>query len=211
MFTFTAVRGGSSTGELQLAEIKLYGVGGHELTVLEASNPGGEKPAPWESSASVHDGNLQTKWLDMNITKANGRQIAVLLLSFATPTPVESYDLFTASNPSSRDPVSWTFAIYRPFTNVDEGEQETGRLEVLHTVATLRRESRQPVRPLVPMGHGGAGATRSGPSRDGCGRGGGAATPGGGCECGLCRVRGAGAARGVGEAGGGQNSSNGQR
>ena len=89
--------------------------------MLEASNPDGVEPTPWEGAASAIDGNLATKWLDANITKPGGRHSATLLLSLAAATPVASYDIFTANWPPRRDPSSWTFAVYRPYRPTEEG------------------------------------------------------------------------------------------
>ena len=142
-FKFSGLRGGLGTHEMQLAEIKLYGVGGAEISVLEISNPGGIPGNSWETAASAVDGNLATKWLDLNITKPNGQQQAFLLLLLAAAQPVASYDLFTANQHPNRDPTDWSFGVYRQWTPTEEGEAQTESLETLHQVA-----GHHPHRPL---------------------------------------------------------------
>eukprot|EP00966_Prymnesium_polylepis_P260264 6012221-Prymnesium_polylepis.1 len=110
---FTAVRGGASTGELQLAELKLFDLAGRQLGIVGIDNPGGYPLTDWERAQSAVDGNLATKWLDMNISKPLGRQRSLLLLSLAGATPVAAYDLYTANHQPNRDPVTWTFGAYR--------------------------------------------------------------------------------------------------
>ena len=134
--TFTAVRGGLDVSELQLAEVMLYGVGGEPLSVVEASNPGGVPFTWWEHAPSAVDGDLATKWLDMNITKGGGRQSSTLLLSLASATPVGSYDLYTANHEPKRDPVSWTFGISR-----GDGSDEALHAMARYEPAFTRRTS----------------------------------------------------------------------
>eukprot|EP00966_Prymnesium_polylepis_P114938 2656211-Prymnesium_polylepis.1 len=82
---------------MQLAEVKLYGVDGGELSVVHAANPGGYHYSSWEGVASSFDNDLSTKWLDLNVSKPDGSQHSVLVLTLASAAPVARYDLFTGN------------------------------------------------------------------------------------------------------------------
>ena len=126
-FRFTGVIDEPDATEVQLAEVKLYGVGGQELTVLQTTNPGGAPLRWWDSAPSATDGDISTKWLDLNFTKPGGVRESTLLLTLASAIPVASYDLFTAGSPRGRDPTEWVFGVYRG-----------GQIEALHSVTGLQ-------------------------------------------------------------------------
>ena len=107
-FVFTAVRNRHTIDGVQLSEIELYDANGVKVSISGASNPGGEPGNIWEEASSVVDGSVQTKWYDASFHK-NGN--ATLILQLSTPTEVTSYQLYTATKPDRRDPVSWSFGI----------------------------------------------------------------------------------------------------
>eukprot|EP00966_Prymnesium_polylepis_P209992 4863285-Prymnesium_polylepis.1 len=111
-FLFTGVRGGATTTELQLAEVKLYDLAGAELVVLQASNPGGAPYRWWEGASSAVDNDPSTKWLDLNCSVPGGGQRSLLRLTMAATAQVASYDFVTANHQPNRDPTDWTFGLY---------------------------------------------------------------------------------------------------
>ena len=123
-FVFTSVRGGITT--LSLSEIRFFDADGQEIPIESASNPGGLAGNVQETPAAAIDGDLGTKWLDVNFYNST-----VLWLNVSQPTHIVQYELFTTAAPQfggeqanlARDPTGWEFGILRG-----------GGLEVLSSV-----------------------------------------------------------------------------
>lgn len=64
------------------------------------TNPGGSSPAG-ETTANLLDGNLSTKWLDLNKRE--------LRFAFPNPVAIDSYTFATANDFPERDPSNWRF------------------------------------------------------------------------------------------------------
>ena len=95
MFIFTSVRGGESTTAVSLSEVTLYGADGEQVPVAEALNPGGQEGNSWEVPQSAVDGDVTTKWLDLNFYGE-----ARLQLFLSSAQHVSEYELFTSTGPA---------------------------------------------------------------------------------------------------------------
>ena len=107
-FVFTAAR--KDLGTVELSEVLLYDVAGNQLTIVGASNPGGDRPGNSGNDAS---GLLTgTKWTDTNFNKADGTRSSTLRLQLAEPAYVASYELVTGPQQDGRDPTVWEFGMW---------------------------------------------------------------------------------------------------
>ena len=107
-FVFTAAR--KDLGTIELSEVILYDVEGNQLTIVGASNPGGDRPA---NSGNDAGGLLTgTKWTDTNFNKADGTRSSILRLQLAEPAYVASYALVTGPQQDGRDPTGWEFGLW---------------------------------------------------------------------------------------------------
>ena len=108
-FHFTAVR--KDLGIIELSEVRLYDAADNELTIVEASNPGGDRPANSGNDAS---GLLAagSKWTDTNFNKADGSRSSILRLKLAEPAFVAKYALVTGPQQDGRDPTAWEFGMW---------------------------------------------------------------------------------------------------
>ena len=110
-FVFTAAR--KDQGTVELSEVKLYDLEGKRLTIVGASNPGGDRPANSgnDASALLTGGS---KWTDTNLNKADGTRSSILRLQLAAPAYVASYELVTGPTfgQDGRDPVAWDFGMW---------------------------------------------------------------------------------------------------
>lgn len=108
-FVFTAVR--KDLGIIELSEVRLYDAAGSRLDILEASNPGGDRPANSGNDAS---GLLPpvSKWTDTNFNKADGSRSSILRLHLAEPAFVAKYELVTGPQQDGRDPTAWEFGMW---------------------------------------------------------------------------------------------------
>jgi hypothetical protein len=140
-FTFTGVRGTLSGGPftaLQLAEIHLFGASGKQIHPLRASNPSGRQPSRCRHCASqsadqVMDGDLGTKWVDLNF---NSSVSSVLLLELDDAN-VASYQLFTANDVPRRDPLAWEVDMLRS----GQSDQEWVRVDARRTMPPAARRA----------------------------------------------------------------------
>jgi hypothetical protein len=83
------------------------------------TNPAGYSPEG-EEPEKVYDGDLETKWLDLDFDM-NGR--SVIVIEFPEPVSFDSYRWVTANDSEERDPVSWTLEVSSDgasWTEVDE-------------------------------------------------------------------------------------------
>ena len=111
-FQFTDVRSRGGLDAVQLAEVYLYGANGENLTVVMASNPGGDQSLnAGQTADKVVDGNDDNRWLDRSILLSNGQccDSATLQLTLAEAAPVSSYRFVAAKSTEKRDPISWRF------------------------------------------------------------------------------------------------------
>ena len=139
-FIFTQVRG--DVDELQLSEVELYDTYDQKINVVEAWNPGGIAGQESEEAMSAFDGNVDTKWVDTNITRPGRVRESRLLLLLPRATPISRYDFFTANNPWKLDPISWAFCSVHTggFTDDEEEGEIIGSAygfgyKVLHEVS----------------------------------------------------------------------------
>jgi len=112
-FEFTALRGPCADPCPQsfasLSEIAMYGSDSNKLTILEATNPGGESNEG-EGAANLIDGVFTNKWLDIK-SLADSAGSATIVLTLAANTQAVAYMLYTGPRDYVRDPVSWTFGM----------------------------------------------------------------------------------------------------
>ena len=111
-FQITDVRSHSGIDGVQLAEVYLYDANGDSLTVVTASNPGGDQSLNAAQTADMAvDGILTNRWLDRSILKADGTccSDATLQLTLAQAAAVSSYQFVAAKSTEKRDPISWRF------------------------------------------------------------------------------------------------------
>ena len=96
--------------EVSLSEIKLYRADGTEIELVGATNPGGASPDHGrEGPSNLVDGEVGTKWLDLEATKPSGEVRSVVDIQMKEPAEVASYQLFTAKGVTWFDPVCWDF------------------------------------------------------------------------------------------------------
>ena len=96
--------------EVSLSEIKLYRADGTEIELVGATNPGGASPDHGrEGPSNLVDGEVGTKWLDLQATKPSGEVRSVVDVQMKEPAEVASYQLFTAKGVTWFDPVCWDF------------------------------------------------------------------------------------------------------
>ena len=118
-FQITDVRSHGGLDGVQLAEVYLYDANGVSLTVVTASNPGGNQSLNAAQTVDmVVDGILTNRWLDRSILKPDGTCCgdATLQLTLAEAAAVSSYQFVAAKNTEKRDPISWRFG-YRDATD----------------------------------------------------------------------------------------------
>ena len=111
-FQITDVRSHSGIDGVQLAEVYLYDANGDSLTVVTASNPGGDQSLNAAQTADMAvDGILTNRWLDRSVLKADGTCCgdATLQLTLAEAASVSSYRFVAAKTTEKRDPISWRF------------------------------------------------------------------------------------------------------
>ena len=97
-FKFTDVRShvGFDTPGVQLAELYLKDASGNNLTVVSASNPGGDQSHNKDQTADMAvDGDLSNRWLDASIIKPDGTCCgeSTLQLTLAEAAAVSSYQV----------------------------------------------------------------------------------------------------------------------
>ena len=97
-FKFTDVRShvGFETPGVQLAELYLKDASGNNLTVVSASNPGGDQSLNKDQTADkAVDGDLSNRWLDASIIKPDGTCCgeSTLQLTLAEAAAVSSYQV----------------------------------------------------------------------------------------------------------------------
>merc|ERR1719469_744069 len=111
-FQFTDVRSHGGLDAVQLAEVYLFGPSGDNLTVVTASNPGGDQILnPGQTASKAVDGILENRWLDTSILKPDGSccDSATLQLTLSEAASVGSYRFVAAKSTEKRDPISWRF------------------------------------------------------------------------------------------------------
>ena len=69
----THVRGGPSSGGVQLAELTFFGASGKPVEVASSQNALGSSPVGTEV-ANVHDGDVSTKWVDVQKGEEVGKR-----------------------------------------------------------------------------------------------------------------------------------------
>eukprot|EP00962_Isochrysis_galbana_P012687 scaffold3601_cov101-Isochrysis_galbana.AAC.1 len=116
-FDFTGVRGPlNNLGGISLTEIRLYDAQGVLLppeAIHKVENEGGGH-FPQEVPASLVDGRLDTKWLDLEfITGETTASSLSITLVAGAPEP-KSYDFVTAMVQIKRDPTVWSFSRLTP-------------------------------------------------------------------------------------------------
>merc|ERR1719305_2103269 len=111
-FVFTDVRAHVGISGVQLAELYLKDASGNNLTVVSASNPGGDQSLNEAQTADkAVDGDLSNRWLDASIKKPDGTCCgeSTLQLTLAEAAAVSSYQFVAAKSTEKRDPISWRF------------------------------------------------------------------------------------------------------
>eukprot|EP01052_Picozoa_sp_SAG31_P014901 SAG31_NODE_942_length_10853_cov_24.620420_1_plen_1141_part_10 len=108
----TGLRNWGVANSVQLAEMDFYSVSGTMLEVASVENPGGNNPGNGRPANVINgahalhecleEGNdcSNLKWLDFNRGD--------IVVTFAEPTVVGSYNWMTANNAPARDPTKWT-------------------------------------------------------------------------------------------------------
>ena len=120
----SGVRGRNSNGDprqdgVQLSEVVFYDDAQQQLSVVLAESPGVEPDNPNQAPMQAVDANYETKWYD-RMLKGNTPRNATLVVSFAQPTLVAAFEIFTAGKSRSgatnmeRDPTAFTFGIILP-------------------------------------------------------------------------------------------------
>ena len=106
--TITGLLGSPNEEIVQISRVVFFNPGGQELAVDGGSvhNPGGNSPKA-EQPHNLASRDVNTKWLD-SAFKRNGR--STLTFEFAAPTKIGSFELWTANDFPSRDPVTWELA-----------------------------------------------------------------------------------------------------
>eukprot|EP00908_Phaeocystis_cordata_P026001 Transcript_848.p1 GENE.Transcript_848~~Transcript_848.p1 ORF type:complete len:571 (+),score=5.76 Transcript_848:266-1978(+) len=110
-FVFTNLRDGVGNTEIQVQELRLFGVDGAQLSILSISNPGGSSPGS-QGPGNLVDGDIvskQSKWLDFNMACGAGNCTSTLLVE--TTAETASYELIKAHDAPKRDPSAWE--VYR--------------------------------------------------------------------------------------------------
>ena len=120
----SGVRGRNSNGDprqdgVQLSEVVFYDDAQQRLSVVLAESPGVEPDNPNQAPMQAVDANYETKWYD-RMLNGNTPRNATLVVSFAQPTLVAAFEIFTAGKSRSgatnmeRDPTAFTFGIILP-------------------------------------------------------------------------------------------------
>ena len=120
----SGVRGRNSNGDprhdgVQLSEVVFYDDAQQQLSVVLADSPGVEPDNPNQAPMQAVDANYETKWYDRMRNGSTPRN-ATLVVSFAQPTLVAAFEIFTAAKSGSgatnmeRDPTAFTFGIILP-------------------------------------------------------------------------------------------------
>jgi hypothetical protein len=111
-FQITDVRSHGGLDGVQLAEVYLYDADGKNLTVVTASNPGGDQSLNAAQTADkAVDGIETNRWLDRSILTPDGKCCgeATLQLMLAEAAAVSAYRFVAANSVPKRDPISWRF------------------------------------------------------------------------------------------------------
>jgi hypothetical protein len=105
----TGIRGGGLDSHVQAAELNFQIAGvDQSWSGATVSNPGGSHPVseePWR----IYDGNVNTKWLDLNFTTSG---ITTLIFDFGSnqKRSFSGYRWSTANDSQERDPKTWTIS-----------------------------------------------------------------------------------------------------
>ena len=111
-FQITDVRSHGGLDGVQLAEVYLYDADGKGLTVVSASNPGGDQSLNSAQTADkAVDGDETNRWLDRSILTPDNQCCgeATLQLTLAEAAAVSEYRFVAAKSTPKRDPISWRF------------------------------------------------------------------------------------------------------
>ena len=111
-FQITDVRSHGGLDGVQLAEVYLYDADGKGLTVVSASNPGGNQSLnPAQTADMAVDGDETNRWLDRSILTPDNQCCgeATLQLTLAEAAAVSEYRFVAAKSTPKRDPISWRF------------------------------------------------------------------------------------------------------
>ena len=124
-FNFTAVRA-LPYDAIQLSSVVLVGRDAKLLSIVAASNPGGQSPADQgPNNLLLYQPESVVKWMDGQFGSIHS---SLLQLRLASPDHVGAYWLLTAGDLPRRDPLSWSFGAILP----------DGSYTVLHTVDEAR-------------------------------------------------------------------------
>jgi len=97
----TGLRSWSGANSIQLSEIALYDAAGTYVPDATCTNPGGNNPGNEPPSNAYNQiASPNPKWLDFN--KGD------LVMTFAAPVTVATYDWMTANDAPARDPTKWS-------------------------------------------------------------------------------------------------------
>ena len=138
---------------VQLSEIKLWdATGSTQIGIVGATNPGNGNPNPRELVDKLYDGDLNTKWVD---TGFGATEESLVVLELSSAAEVGYYELFTANDPSRRDPTKWEFGIMRGETRqklseVEDYEAPHGRYESYGKISTISSPPPSPPPPPPP-------------------------------------------------------------
>ena len=112
-FTFTAVRTPGRFTAVQVNDLRLYGLllSTPPLVPFSITNPGGHSP-PAQGAINLFDSGAEeshTKWLDLAFPTVGSSTLDIGIVA----SEVTAYELVTANDNPSHDPVSWTVARQR--------------------------------------------------------------------------------------------------
>merc|ERR1719409_748189 len=113
---FTAVRGVNSNGAdkydgFQIGEVVFYTGTRVQLTATAAESPGVTPYSPTETPTQAVDGDFNTKWYDASFSGSPTGTVD-LVVTFAEPTMITEFELFTAKDAVQRDPTAFSIGIY---------------------------------------------------------------------------------------------------
>ena len=127
MFRFTKARDPTSTG-IQMSEVKFYSSTGNEINISLILGTG--TTAGNEGPDKLIDGDLTTKWYDVNFKKTDGTYLSNVGMHLGTLDIVHSYEIYTANDNENRDPVSWKFGEFSYTKLAETGDGFTQLSEV---------------------------------------------------------------------------------
>ena len=128
-FVFTAIKGYPQVEDprrVQLAQIELLTADNRPVDIVQAANPGGVS-IDEQGAGNLLTDTLTSKWLDSNITQADGSVLSTVILYLAKEVEVTKYRLVAAADNERRQPVSWEVGIagseggFFPLSTVTEG------------------------------------------------------------------------------------------